>query len=52
MIRGMLTGLGTTGLQTHVVGHDLSPLHVGQGELWIGHILIAEDNKRDETGVG
>lgn len=48
----MLTGLGTTGLQTHVVGHDLSPLHVGQGELWIGHILIAEDNKRDETGVG
>lgn len=47
----ILTGLSTTGLQTHIVRHDLSPLHVGQGELWVWDIFFTENNERNQSGV-
>lgn len=32
--------------------HDLSPLHVSEGELRIGDVLLAEHDQRQQTRVG
>lgn len=47
-----LTGLRSSELETHVVGHDLSPLHVVDGELGILLLAISKGVQRDQTGVG
>lgn len=46
-----LTGLRSSELQAHVVGHDLSPLHVVDGVLGILHFAISEGVHRDQASV-
>jgi len=39
-------------LATLTVSHYLAPLHVGNRELWIWNVLFAENDERNEPGVG
>lgn len=45
----VLSRLGSASLHGHVVSHDLAPLHIGNGVLWIGDVVFTEDNQRDQS---